>query len=122
MSEHTIHSSSVSLSWVGDALDGVIQGSLQQKENKIQCVKNFKVQKNLGSRMFLAVKQKILIWFSNGQNDVVKTTKCKNVQNSSHLLFNYLSLFFMQSAHTWKTGEHHRVNEIHAFWSLCTAR
>lgn len=30
MSEHTIHSSSVSLSWVGDVLDGVIQGSLQK--------------------------------------------------------------------------------------------
>lgn len=30
MSEHTIHSSSVSLSWVGDVLDGVIQGSLQR--------------------------------------------------------------------------------------------
>lgn len=34
MSEHTIHSSSVSLSCVGDVLDGVIQGSLQIK-NKI---------------------------------------------------------------------------------------
>lgn len=34
MSEHTIHSSSVSLSWVGDVLDGVIQGSPLQRINK----------------------------------------------------------------------------------------
>lgn len=42
MSEHTIHSSSVSLSWVGDVLDGVIEGSLQ-RINEIWYVEKFKI-------------------------------------------------------------------------------